>query len=180
MVPKTIAMLNGLLSDISKIGLIKKEVKLAAGAETDWSLQASEDKSADAIFHEMIVDEDVLAVSRDLFDAGFYGQAVEEACKALDKIVLAKSGRSSGSGTELMESVFSPTKPSLQFSELVSRSEQDQQKGYHRILAGVMLGIRNPLAHEHNWIDDSKEALECIIFIQHLIVKVKTSYRANP
>lgn len=169
---------GSLSSEIASIGLSQRGVEISAAASTDWTLQSPYDKSTDAMFHALIVDGDILAVSRDLFDAGFYGQAVEEACKALDKIVLAKSGRTSGSGTALMESVFSPTKPALQFSDLSTRSQQDQQQGYHRMLAGIMLGVRNPLAHEHNWIDDPNEALECILFIQHLVGKVKLSFPA--
>ncbi len=176
MVLKAFLKIDALSTELAEIGMIRKEVELSASSGTDWTLQSQFDKSIDAIFHSLVVDEDVLAVSRDLFDAGFYGQAVEESCKALDKIVLLKSGRSSGSGTSLMESVFSPTKPALQFSDLSTRSKQDQQQGYQRILAGIMLGVRNPLAHEHNWIDDPNEAMECILFIQHLVSKVKSSF----
>jgi hypothetical protein len=56
------------------------------------------------------------AVSRaatKLFHDGHYANAVEDACKALDALVQVKSGRNDLSGTDLMQTVFSPKLPIL-------------------------------------------------------------------
>jgi hypothetical protein len=57
-------------------------------------------------------------------------------------------------------------------------SEQDEQKGYQRLYSGAMLGIRNPVTHEFNWVDDSDLALELLVFAQHLLRKAKSAQSA--
>lgn len=130
-------------------------------------------------FMVVVDDPDVLAVSRDLFVSGFYSQAVEAAFKMLDEDVRRVSNEGL-SGTKLMEKVFSPNGPIIALNAQKSQSEQDEQAGYHRLFAGSMLGIRNPLAHENNWIDDPQAALETIVLCQHLLRKLKTSKKYTP
>lgn len=130
-------------------------------------------------FLVVVDDPDVLAVARDLFVSGFYSQAVEAAFKMLDEEVRRVSAEGL-SGTKLMEKVFSPNGPIIPLNDQKTQSEQDEQAGYHRLFAGSMLGIRNPLAHEHNWIEDSKAALEVIILCQHLLRKMKASAKYVP
>ena len=72
-----------------------------------------------------------------------------------------------------MELVFSPNDPELYWSGRVSQSQIDEQHGYHRLFSGAMLGIRNPVTHEFNWVDDAELALELIAFAQHLLRKAK-------
>jgi hypothetical protein len=74
-----------------------------------------------------------------------------------------------------MELAFSPDSPILHWTEMESPSEIDEQKGYQRLYSGAMLGIRNPVTHEFNWIDDPELALELISFGQHLLRKAKTA-----
>jgi hypothetical protein len=74
-----------------------------------------------------------------------------------------------------MELVFAPNSPLLSWSGRTTTSEQDEQKGYHRLYAGAMLGIRNPVTHEFNWIEDSEVALELLVFAQHLLRKAKAA-----
>jgi uncharacterized protein (TIGR02391 family) len=135
----------------------------------------SDEMSRERLFGYFIVEPEIVDVARDLFVSGFCSQAVNEAMKALDKLVQQKSDCPTLSGTSLMNTVFSEAKPRLVLSERSTTSEKDQHSGYHRIFSGSMLGIRNPCAHEHNWIDDVEEALECIVLAQHLVRKVKAS-----
>ncbi len=79
-----------------------------------------------------------------------------------------------------MEQAFSPKDPALKWSEMGSISQNDEQKGYHRLYAGAMLAIRNPTTHEFKWIDDPDSALELIVFAQHLIRKAKDAHVVKP
>ena len=128
-----------------------------------------------SIFSRLVTETEITEVSRDLFVSGHYSLAIQEAYKAVDKYVIDKAGELSISGTQLMELVFSPTAPRLYWSDRKTQSEIDEQKGYHRLFAGAMLGIRNPVTHEFNWIDDPEIALELIVFAQHLLKKAKSA-----
>lgn len=123
-------------------------------------------------FLEVVTDEDILAVSRDLFVSGFYSEAAGEAYKFVDNFVKAKTS-SAKSGSALMEWAFSPNNPTMKLNSLTTDSELNAQAGYQRIFAGSMLGIRNPTAHENGWISDAEEALETIVLAQHLLRKAK-------
>lgn len=128
------------------------------------------------LFNKLITEEEILSVARDVFLSGFYNIAVSESYKSVDNFISKKAKLSKQSGTAMMEVVFSPGKPKLKWSEQKTKSEEDEQKGYHRIFAGAMLGIRNPTTHEFDWISDPVTALELIVFAQHLLRKAKASY----
>jgi uncharacterized protein (TIGR02391 family) len=131
--------------------------------------------SHEKLFGHMISEPEIVEVSRDLFVSGFYNQAVCEALKALDKFVQAKSGNADMTGAKLMQHVFGEAKPVLEWSKRKTISEKDQHNGYQRLFAGSMIGIRNPCTHEHEWVNDPDEALECITIAQHLLRKAKAS-----
>jgi uncharacterized protein (TIGR02391 family) len=122
-----------------------------------------------SVFARVITEPEIEQVSRDLFVSGHYSLAVQEAYKAIDKYIGDKADSPSAAGTQLMELVFSPTSPILHWTERKTQSEIDEQRGYHRLYSGAMLGIRNPVAHEFNWVDDAEVALELIVFAQHLL-----------
>ena len=54
-----------------------------------------------------------------------------------------------------------------------AQSQIDEQKGYHRFYGGAMLGIRNPTTHELGWVDEPEQALELVVFAQHLLQKTR-------
>src|SRR5207247_1825977 len=60
---------------------------------------------------------EVQRAAGELFKNGHYANAVEDACKALDGLVKFRSGRSDLSGTDLMNTVFSPKSPILRFND---------------------------------------------------------------
>jgi uncharacterized protein (TIGR02391 family) len=70
---------------------------------------------------------------------------------------------------------FNPNTPILHWTDRKTPSEIDEQKGYQRLYSGAMLGIRNPVTHEFNWVDDAEQALELIVFAQHLLRKAKVA-----
>lgn len=125
------------------------------------------------IFASTVTEPEITRVSRDLFVSGHYSLAIQEAYKAVEKYVAQRVGPSPTSGTQLMEVAFNPTSPTLQWSNRQTTSEQDEQKGYQRLYSGAMLGIRNPVTHEFNWVEDANVALELLIFAQHLLRKAK-------
>jgi uncharacterized protein (TIGR02391 family) len=135
----------------------------------------SDEAGAANVFTVTITEPEIEAVSRDLFVSGHYSLAVQEAYKAVEKYVEDKAGPAKVSGTQLMEVVFSPSSPVLYWTERKTASEQDEQKGYQRLYAGAMLGIRNPVTHEFNWVDDPNLALELLVFAQHLLRKAKSA-----
>ena len=61
----------------------------------------------------------------------------------------------------------------LRINDLGSSSKKDEQRGYMDIFAGVMAGIRNPRAHEHELEDEPEVALELIILANHLMRKLQ-------
>jgi uncharacterized protein (TIGR02391 family) len=134
----------------------------------------SEDAVASNVFAITVTEPEIEAVSRDLFASGHYSLAVQEAYKAVDKFIGDKSGESL-SGTSLMDRVFGPKAPLLAWTDRKSQSEQDEQMGYHKLYSGAMLGIRNPVTHEFNWIEDQEIALELLVFAQHLLRKAKAA-----
>lgn len=165
--------LRGFQQYVLELGLARSV--LALPAPRMLALPTStEDNAGNNVFAITITESEIEAVSRDLFASGHYSLSVQEAYKAVDKFIGDKSGESL-SGAALMDRVFGPNAPILAWSDRSSQSEQDEQKGYHRLYSGAMLGIRNPVTHEFNWIDDQEIALELLVFAQHLLRKAKSA-----
>ena len=133
----------------------------------------SDSAASSNVFAITIIEPEIEEVSRDLFASGHYSLAVQEAYKAVDKFIAGKLSMDEVSGTGLMDQAFSPNSPLLSWSVRKTISQQDEQKGYHRLFSGAMLGIRNPVTHEFNWVEDPQLALELLVFAQHLIRKAK-------
>ena len=91
------------------------------------------------------------------------------AFKFVNNMVKEKSGVGDKDGADLMWKVFSDNSPGLMLNPLQSQSDKDEQKGYMHIYAGVMMGIRNPRAHEHETLDSPQDALERLVLANHLI-----------
>lgn len=174
MIRKLADSLRGLQEYILELGLSRSVLALPAPRMLALPV-STEDSTGNNAFAITVTEPEIEAVSRDLFASGHYSLAVQEAYKAVDKFIGEKSGDSILSGTSLMNKVFSPNAPLLCWSERISQSEQDEQKGYQLLFSGAMLGIRNPVTHEFDWVDDQEVALELLIFAQHLLRKAKAS-----
>ena len=131
-------------------------------------------------FDQMITSQEIARASRDLFVDGHYSSAVENAFKCLNNAVKEKSGLSQADGDSLMREAFSAKSPILKFNSFQSQSDVSEQRGYMQIFAGVMAGIRNPRAHEHEIVDDPEVALEMLIIANHLMRKLEDSTSADP
>jgi uncharacterized protein (TIGR02391 family) len=107
------------------------------------------------------------AASGTLFRDGHYANAVENACKALNALVQAKSGIYATDGTELMRHVFSSKKPRLAFNSLSDETDRSEQEGMMHLYEEIFLAFRNPRAHR--LVDDDAEtAFGTIVTISFL------------
>lgn len=171
----------------------KAVLRLAAGLQTeadDMGLQASArpvpTSSATHIdnFDALVTDLGLRTTVERLYRDGHYAQAVEEGCKYLNNLVKQRAGnpadqRGPLDGQKLMTTVFSVDAPILRLSDLASQSKRDQQIGYMQLMAGIMMGIRNPRAHEHRYLDEPDAALELLVMVNHLVRVVSNSSRTR-
>ena len=133
--------------------------------------ESAQDK--ESTFDAVVDDDSLIAASRALFLDGHYASAVFEAYKCLNNFVKVASGATNLDGAKLMNHVFSLQDPILLLNDLSSVSKRDEQIGYMQILAGVMIGVRNPRAHEHGVRDDPRSALELLGLANHLMRVVR-------
>lgn len=129
-------------------------------ATRKWFLESMEKESlskeksvASRIFDDIITNQEIKKVSRDLFMDGYYRNAVLDAMVQLECMVkkqakFPKDGQNKEmSGSSLMREVFNPNHPIIKWSNLEDQPEKDEFEGYSHIFAGAMQGIRNPKAH---------------------------------
>ena len=69
--------------------------------------RADELSKEEILFSHMVTEPEIVDVSKDLFESGFYNQSVSEAFKALNKYIQHKAGRNDVSDTSLMSLAFS-------------------------------------------------------------------------
>lgn len=130
-------------------------------------LGESPDGRALRAFGELDIHPDIVRATEKLFRDGHYANAIEDACKVLDGLVKARSGRADLSGTDLMQTVFSPKAPILRFNPLQTETDKSEQQGMMYLYAGAMLALRNPRAHALIK-DDPEQALEYLGFLSLL------------
>lgn len=115
--------------------------------------------------------------SASLFKSGHYAQAVFEACKALEELVSGRlasidHGTAALHGRNLMGRALDLKKPGLRINDLKTISDRDEHEGYHLLLMGVVLAIRNPLAHMTVEVDPYR-ALESLAVLSLLAWRVE-------
>lgn len=177
---KLIDSLRQLQRTIKEIGLGGGALALPAPKLLLLPSATSHEAKEELIFSEIVTESEIVEVSRDLFESGFFNQAVTEAFKALDLFIQDKVGRTDLSGTELMQLVFSTSKPILTWTKRKTLSEQNEQKGYQFIYSGSFIGIRSPCTHAKEWVSDHSEALDLILLAQHLLRKAKKAAITKP
>ena len=159
---------------------VAKNVQDEANAVGLGRLPASPNSSSQTIgFDRMVTSPAIRSVSRRLFMDGHYTQAVEDAFKRLNNEVKVKSGLFELDGDPLMRRAFSANSPVLQFNDLKTISQKDEQRGYMDLYAGAMAAIRNPRAHEHDLEDDPQIALELLTLANHLMTKLESARRMD-
>ena len=121
-----------------------------------------------------LVHPNITSITRDRMESGFYADAVEAACKALNarvrEIVKVKTGEEHD-GAKLMQKAFSVDHPIIRIASGETVSARDTQQGYMQIFSGAMTGIRNPKAHDNDTITQ-EDALRKLIMISILMYKI--------
>jgi uncharacterized protein (TIGR02391 family) len=128
---------------------------------------------------QVVTDPELFKTVNDLFSHGHHAEAVKKAFVFLNNLVKTKAGKGRADGADLMRTSFSVNNPSLLINTMNTQSERDEQQGYMDILAGVMTGIRNPRAHEHDWEDTEERALQLLSLANHLVLRVRGSMKVS-
>lgn len=156
---------------------------IAQGINHDFSIiDATETESNNTSTYDAVITNKALRRKTEkLFKDGHHARAVEEAYKLLDNTVKVKAGlqQTDLTGAKLMQTAFFPNKPLLRLNECVSTSEQNEQSGYMQILAGCMVGIRNPRAHDSDWEDTEERSLQLLSFANHLMERILVSEKVD-
>ena len=120
-------------------------------------------------FDALVTDDGLRQTCRSLFNGDHYALAVQKAFTYIDNMVRDKSGQAEKYGADLMRTVFSAKSPVLRLNDLETLSDRNEQQGYMEMLAGAMIGIRNPRSHEYDFVDRPEEALEMLVMANHFI-----------
>lgn len=161
---------HGHLSDVIEqaIGVIENNPNFYKKLE-EKTQKDDRDYDVWALVHPQIAE-----VSKKRMNDGYYADAVEAACKAINTrvrgFVLDQTGEELD-GAGLMKKAFSPANPIIRISNVNHKSGHDTQQGYMEIFAGVMTGIRNPKAHDNETIT-KEDALRKLIMISLLMFKI--------
>lgn len=166
---------RALSQEIHDAGLAQASLAVPISAISDATAEDEHTAAADVVFRKFVTEPEILEASEDLFYSGHYNVAVFNAVKAVEVYIKSRVPALSKSGTALMYEVFSTSSPRLVWSNRASQSEKDEHDGYRSLFAGIMLGVRNPTTHEFGWIAEADDALECILFAQHLLKKAKSA-----
>ena len=102
---------------------------------------------------------------------GDYRNAVLDAILALSDLIRSRTGINTD-GKALVTEAFSLSRPKLIFSELITESGENDQKGFIEILSGAYTGIRNPKAHSLIHDLDKPKAAQYLVFISLLVRRV--------
>lgn len=120
----------------------------------------------------------VLKASGNLFADGHYSSAILEAFKALEVRVRAMSGLDT-SGQDLMARAFDENNPIIRLAIESGQSGQDEQRGLKFVYMGVMVGIRNPKAHEVVNQQDPQRSVEYLAMASILMRRLDDADAAS-
>ena len=120
-------------------------------------------------FDLLVTDGGLRRACRNLFMDGHYAESVRKAYTYIDNKIRDKSGLVEKYGADLMRTVLSAKNPVLRLNDLATLSDKNEQQGYMEMLAGAMIGIRNPRSHENDFVDRPEEALELLVMANHFM-----------
>lgn len=98
----------------------------------------------------------------ELFLDSHYTQAIEEAVKAVFEYIRKKT-KLKIDGEDLINQVFSTSKPLLSFGDLNDQNILNEQIGFMKMLKGFYKGVRNPLAHTQGKKEIMIKAFEYLV-----------------
>jgi uncharacterized protein (TIGR02391 family) len=109
-----------------------------------------------------------------LYRNGNYAPAILEAYKLLDIKVRELTGLPR-SGKDLMAKALNTADPMLSVAVEPGQSGRDEQEGFMLVLMGVMLGVRNPKAHEIVDQRDPVTSFEYLGFASLLLKRIEAA-----
>lgn len=127
-----------------------------------------------------LIHEEIVRVSKNKFEDGYFADAVESAFKEINKRIKTIVKNETGNeldGVALMRKAFNPRDPIIVIDNLSTQSGKDIQEGYMQLYAGSMQGIRNPKAHDN--ISISRERAIHFLFLASLLINVLYESRKN-
>lgn len=102
---------------------------------------------------------------------GDYRNAVLDGMLALSDLIRHRTGLNAD-GKALATEAFSLARPKLIFSELLTDSGQNDQKGFLEMITGAYAGIRNPKAHSLIHDLDKTKTAQYLVAISLLVRRV--------
>lgn len=114
---------------------------------------------------------EITRLAKPRFKDSHYADAVESALKEINDIIKKAYKKSTGKeedGASLMRKAFAHTNPVFILADISTESGRNVQEGYMHLLAGAMIGIRNPKAHANMDIT-AQDAWEKIVVASHLL-----------
>ncbi len=131
------------------------------------------------LFDLMKIHPEIRKASEKLYNDKHYDLAIFEAIKKINNLVKDKT-QSQEDGKTLMMNVFNELHPTLQFNSLKSVTDKDIQEGRKFLLAGAIIGIRNPRGHDDvvqkNPITDPILAMKYLCYASLLTDYVDEAY----
>ena len=110
-----------------------------------------------------------------LYNQGKYQESVLNSIITLFDFIRERTGLDKD-GADLIGEAFSLSNPYLIFSEIKSKSGQNDQKGFIQILQGAYLGIRNPKAHSLMKGLDNKKTAQYLVFASLLARRIEEAH----
>jgi uncharacterized protein (TIGR02391 family) len=126
-----------------------------------------------------IIHPKVVEASQNLFQDGHFAEAVSKALRALEEETKHKADLADQpiTGSQIMNKAFSPKEPLLKIPASHEGSAQSIQDGYRSLFAGIMMGVRNPLAHSN--LEISREEATHLLFMASHLMGVLDSAKKN-
>lgn len=129
------------------------------------------------LYYSLVKEPELRKHTEKRFINGHYQDAVLEAYKHLNNYVKLRVRNSASDGSGLMKEAFSAKNPILKLNDLLTSSQKDEQLGYMEIFSGVMIGIRNPRAHENEFDNDPFIAVQLLSLADHLLQRAQKAKR---
>jgi uncharacterized protein (TIGR02391 family) len=121
----------------------------------------------------------VIGHSMKHFADGDLREAVLNAMLALAQTLRDRSGADLD-GAHLANKVLSARGPILEFTPRQTASEIDEHAGFHHIVLGAFLGVRNPKAHSLMHDLNPMKALQYLVFVSLLLRRVDEARVVKP
>lgn len=104
--------------------------------------------------------------------------AVLEASKSVADKIRQRSGLT-GDGAVLIDGAFGGSAPILRINSYVTKTEEDEQKGFVNLLKGLFGTFRNPVAHEPqiSWEMSEEDALDLFALVSYAHRRIDKSSR---